>query len=121
MSGPFEAKRGYRDEREAAFAQIESLRAQLSKLEHECARLRQENEELRSQLGKHGVLASQLTSSASFSSTSMNLVFVNGELRTESTEHGFWLQPISSMKLLAAAVIIAVVGAVGAMAFGAFQ
>jgi hypothetical protein len=51
----------------------------------------------------------------------MNLVFVNGELRTESTEHGFWLQPISSMKLLAAAVIIAVVGAVGAMAFGAFQ
>ncbi len=44
---------GYRDERDAALAQTESLRQQVSSLESELQRLRAENEMFRRELGRY--------------------------------------------------------------------
>jgi hypothetical protein len=45
---------GYRDEREAALAQVESLRQRVAALEPECQRLRAENETLRREVARLG-------------------------------------------------------------------
>lgn len=55
---------GYRDEREAALAQAESLRQRVAVLEPECERLRQENDQLRRELSKYTGFAPRPSSSA---------------------------------------------------------
>lgn len=64
MSGQPAGNSGYRDEREAALAQVESLRERLAALEPECARLRQENEALRRELAKYSGFTPRPASSA---------------------------------------------------------
>jgi uncharacterized small protein (DUF1192 family) len=64
MSGQPAGNSGYRDEREAALAQVESLRERIAALEPECARLRQENEALRRELAKYAGFTTRPTSSA---------------------------------------------------------
>lgn len=53
MVGAPQASGGYRDERDAALAQIESLRQQVAALEPEVQRLRAENETLRRELTRY--------------------------------------------------------------------
>lgn len=64
MSGQPAGNSGYRDEREAALAQVESLRERIAALEPECARLRQENEALRRELAKYAGFTPRPASSA---------------------------------------------------------
>jgi hypothetical protein len=55
MSAPSSSGNGgYRDEREAALAQVESLRQRVAALEPECQRLREENDVLRREVARLG-------------------------------------------------------------------
>lgn len=51
------ASGGYRDEREAALAQVQALQQQLAQLEPEVQRLRVENQQLRTELARYAGFA----------------------------------------------------------------
>lgn len=94
MVGAPQASGGYRDERDAALAQIESLRQQVAALEPEVQRLRAENDALRRELTRYSGQPYAPTRSASpaiiIAVAVMAMMFLGGVVsfllvRSEST------------------------------------
>ncbi len=95
---------GYRDEREAALAQVESLRQQVAALEPECQRLRAENAQLRAELSRLGGFVPTPTRTNSvlvaIIAGIVALMFVGGAasfllMRTTSTAPSYAPVPVS--------------------------